>query len=113
MYNDEEMERQLEEIINEIFTTSEFRDLIDLIINDAYDFQEIVPPQGEPLHVTPTFDSFLYPVCDSKEECSICLVDFETNDSVTLLKCNHCFHIKCIEEWSTIKAECPNCREKI
>ena len=98
MYNDEEMERQLEEIINEIFTTSEFRDLIDIIINDAYEFHDATPHSQlpEPLHVTPTFDSFLYPVCDIKEECSICLVDFETDDSVTLLKCKHFFHIKCI-----------------
>lgn len=61
------------------------------------------------------FVHFPYEMKDNttKEECSICLVDFETNDSVVSLKCNHLFHKTCIVEWANHKAECPNCREKI
>jgi hypothetical protein len=70
-----------------------------------------------PVVTTPTpleFEHFLYEIKDDKrDECSICLVDFETNDIVVSLICNHLFHKSCIVEWSSHKAECPNCREKI
>jgi hypothetical protein len=60
------------------------------------------------------FEHYSYEPKEGKcEECSICLVDFETNDDVVSLKCNHLFHKTCIVEWSSHKAECPNCREKI
>jgi hypothetical protein len=111
MYNDEEMDRQLENIINDIFTSSDFANLIELLLDDMQEFRE----ENENVYVAPTFDSFPYQAVneDDKVECSICLIDFENNDDVTLLKCCHCFHKSCIEEWSKIKAECPNCREKI
>ena len=47
-----------------------------------------------------------------KEECSVCLIEFESDDNVILLKCRHTFHEHCITEWSQYKADCPNCREK-
>lgn len=115
MYNDEEMDRQLENIINEIFTSSEFANIIELILDDMQEFREETVDVDETAYVAPTFDSFPYQATEEEEkvECSICLIDFENNDDVTLLKCCHCFHKTCIEEWSKIKAECPNCREKI
>jgi hypothetical protein len=46
-----------------------------------------------------------------KEEkvCSICLQDFEPNQEVNLMKCNHIFHKGCIDEWFRIKRKCPLC----
>lgn len=42
--------------------------------------------------------------------CSICLEDFNENDSLKVLPCNHYFHDKCIKEWFEAKATCPKCR---
>ena len=63
---------------------------------------------------TPYIDSFSYETINEKiEECSICLVDFQNEDDVALLNCNHLFHKTCIDEWCARKPDCPNCREKI
>jgi hypothetical protein len=45
--------------------------------------------------------------------CSICLEDFNKNDDVVLLDCNHVFHGTCISEWGHYKGNCPICRNNI
>ena len=35
------------------------------------------------------------------------------NQEVTLLKCQHLFHYKCLEKWVENKEACPFCRGKI
>ena len=42
--------------------------------------------------------------------CSICTEEFDINDDIGILKCNHIFHTKCITEWGHYKCECPICR---
>lgn len=44
------------------------------------------------------------------ESCSVCLVSFEPEDSVTTLPCQHTFHRECIERWLTQRnRRCPLC----
>lgn len=43
--------------------------------------------------------------------CSICTEEFDINDDIGILKCNHIFHTKCITEWGHYKCECPICRQ--
>ena len=38
--------------------------------------------------------------------CSICLDTIDTSLSFTL-KCNHTFHLTCIEEWKKVANTCP------
>lgn len=67
------------------------------------------------IFVAPSIDSFPYEQQQGEkiDECSICLVDFQNEDDVALLNCNHLFHKACIDEWCARKPDCPNCREKI
>lgn len=45
-------------------------------------------------------------------ECAICLSDFAAGDKVRLLpKCNHGFHVKCIDKWLGSHSSCPKCRQ--
>ncbi|CAN6819922.1 hypothetical protein Bca4012_004431 [Brassica carinata] len=45
------------------------------------------------------------------EECVICLSDFEAGEQIRLLpKCNHGFHVRCIDKWLTQHMTCPKCR---
>ncbi|KAL4368011.1 hypothetical protein GQ457_05G015570 [Hibiscus cannabinus] len=45
-------------------------------------------------------------------ECVICLSDFTPGDSVRLLpKCNHGFHVRCIDKWLSSHSSCPKCRQ--
>lgn len=44
-------------------------------------------------------------------ECVICLSDFKPGDCVRLLpKCNHGFHVQCINKWLSCHSSCPKCR---
>ncbi|KAK3019366.1 hypothetical protein RJ639_003946 [Escallonia herrerae] len=44
-------------------------------------------------------------------ECAICLSDFAPGERVRLLpKCNHGFHVRCIDRWLTSHSSCPTCR---
>jgi hypothetical protein len=42
------------------------------------------------------------------KECSICLENFQLNDSIKLInQCSHIFHKNCIEEWFKFSRKCP------
>ncbi|KAJ7961091.1 RING-H2 finger protein [Quillaja saponaria] len=44
-------------------------------------------------------------------ECPICLGEFEKGQKIRVLpKCNHEFHVKCIDPWLVSHSSCPNCR---
>ncbi|CAN4081132.1 unnamed protein product [Withania somnifera] len=50
-----------------------------------------------------------YPGLDS--ECVICLSEFEIGEKIKVLpKCNHGFHVKCIDKWLNSHSSCPTCR---
>ncbi|XP_059287306.1 RING-H2 finger protein ATL3-like [Lycium ferocissimum] len=60
-------------------------------------------------------------VFDSKEfkdgailECTICLCEFTDGDKMRCLpKCNHGFHVECIDTWLQCHSTCPLCRNPI
>lgn len=44
-------------------------------------------------------------------ECVICLSEFAVGDKVRLLpKCQHGFHVRCIDKWLNSHSSCPTCR---
>ncbi|XP_055832491.1 RING-H2 finger protein ATL78-like [Solanum dulcamara] len=44
-------------------------------------------------------------------ECVICLSEFVVGEKVKVLpKCNHEFHVKCIDKWLNSHSSCPTCR---
>ncbi|KAE8663645.1 RING-H2 finger protein ATL78 [Hibiscus syriacus] len=45
-------------------------------------------------------------------ECVICLSDFTPGERLRLLpKCNHGFHVRCIDKWLSSHSSCPKCRQ--
>ncbi|GMY23663.1 RING-H2 finger protein ATL52-like [Fagus crenata] len=47
-------------------------------------------------------------------DCSVCLSEFQENESLRLLpKCNHAFHVPCIDTWLKSHSSCPLCRSNI
>lgn len=47
-------------------------------------------------------------------DCSVCLSEFEDDESLRLLpKCNHAFHVPCIDTWLRSHKNCPLCRAPI
>ncbi|KAJ4850491.1 hypothetical protein Tsubulata_011952, partial [Turnera subulata] len=51
---------------------------------------------------------------DSTTECSVCLSEFEEDESLRLLpKCSHAFHLPCIDTWLRSHKNCPLCRAPV
>ncbi|KAJ9560472.1 hypothetical protein OSB04_005632 [Centaurea solstitialis] len=47
-------------------------------------------------------------------DCSVCLSEFRDDETLRLLpKCNHAFHIPCIDTWLRSHTNCPLCRAGI
>lgn len=47
-------------------------------------------------------------------DCPICLGEFTQGDKVRILpKCNHSFHVKCIDTWLMSRSSCPTCRQPL
>ncbi|KAF3974423.1 hypothetical protein CMV_002247 [Castanea mollissima] len=43
--------------------------------------------------------------------CPICLSEYQAKETLkSIPKCQHCFHIECIDEWLSLNATCPICR---
>ncbi|KAL1214458.1 RING-H2 finger protein ATL3 [Cardamine amara subsp. amara] len=52
--------------------------------------------------------------CKDGLECSICLSELVKGDRARLLpKCNHCFHVECIDMWFQSHSTCPICRNTV
>lgn len=47
-------------------------------------------------------------------DCPICLVEFADGEKVRVLpKCNHGFHVRCIDTWLMSHSSCPTCRQSL
>jgi len=47
---------------------------------------------------------------DKNKRCAVCLCDYEPEDQVRHLPCDHLFHPDCIQEWFKANAKCPVCK---
>lgn len=77
-------------------------------------FQRMTTEYHKPL---PYFTHILNPTSSTDRHiCAICLVDLtEFTDTRRLARCNHQFHITCIDMWCKVymKMTCPYCRTDI
>lgn len=46
----------------------------------------------------------------SGEECQICMEAFRAGETLQAFPCLHHFHRHCVEEWTRVRLQCPNCR---
>ncbi|KAK8557977.1 hypothetical protein V6N13_050327 [Hibiscus sabdariffa] len=47
-------------------------------------------------------------------DCPICLGEFMDGEKVRVLpKCNHGFHVRCIDTWLMSRSSCPTCRRSL
>jgi len=62
-------------------------------------------------------DLYVFTIEEEEEEenleCTICQSEFQKNDIVRKLKCNHHFHVSCIDKWFETHSTCPTCRQQI
>lgn len=48
-------------------------------------------------------------VIDEEPTCSVCLCEYEKEDKLVSLPCNHVFHDDCITSWTDNNTRCPLC----
>jgi hypothetical protein len=97
---------QAYKLLDDSFNAYANRVPLSEFVNRVTSFQvpASIAPSGRP--VTPS---------TLKNVCAICLVDFEENDRVLTLECNHVFHESCAKEWlfKSSFPSCPNCRKRV
>ncbi|XP_010529688.1 PREDICTED: RING-H2 finger protein ATL79-like [Tarenaya hassleriana] len=67
------------------------------------------------LEVAPTLKySAGLKLAGAERECTICLSKFEEGEEVKVLtRCNHGFHVGCIQQWLSSRFSCPVCRSLV
>ncbi|KAF8936298.1 hypothetical protein BGZ58_004363 [Dissophora ornata] len=45
--------------------------------------------------------------------CAICLCDYEDEEELRKMRCNHYFHKDCVDEWLRLNRNCPLCKRDI
>jgi hypothetical protein len=50
---------------------------------------------------------------DDSEKCVICLDDYDYDNNIGKLECEHKYHQKCIERWLMEKTICPLCKYNV
>ncbi|XP_076921029.1 E3 ubiquitin ligase BIG BROTHER-related-like [Bidens hawaiensis] len=48
-----------------------------------------------------------------KQNCVICLMDFNSGDRLITLPCSHQYHSKCVTEWLKSRKNCPICQKEV
>ncbi|KMT01575.1 hypothetical protein BVRB_9g215710 [Beta vulgaris subsp. vulgaris] len=80
--------------------------------------QTSAPPPGldkKALNLLPTTNY----VCEAggsnkQTDCAICLTEFADGDIMRILpRCNHVFHVTCIDTWLGSHSSCPSCRQLV
>ncbi len=72
------------------------------------------PPQGLTRDEVDDLPTFTYqarhPEGSDYTQCSICLMDFEVDDTLRLLPCLHRYHTECVDRWFQQSTLCPLCK---
>jgi len=97
-----------------------FLNLINIYINNPHDG---IPPLGPMVDVKNVINKKqleelkVFPHSELEPskytQCLICLDEYEKDDKLRLLKCEHGFHTACIDKWLTdCNYKCPVCRDE-
>ncbi|CAI8594917.1 unnamed protein product [Vicia faba] len=47
------------------------------------------------------------------KKCTICQEEYELDDELGMLNCEHCYHFQCIKQWLVLKNFCPVCKHEV
>lgn len=92
-------------------------DPIDSVLQESFEINQQNSGLEKTDHIikisSQRYSSLSDSIRDENKACSICIVDFEIDDMISITNCNHIYHTDCIKEWGKYKNECPVCREAL
>nr|XP_004490370.1 RING-H2 finger protein ATL47-like [Cicer arietinum] len=54
------------------------------------------------------------PGSEEEVDCAVCLCQIKEGDEIRVLRCEHMYHINCLDKWISFKTDtCPLCRESL
>ncbi|CAA2955505.1 RING-H2 finger ATL79-like [Olea europaea subsp. europaea] len=72
---------------------------------------EMAHPKTEEEEIPTVIYSPGMKLAGAEAECVICLSEFSDGEKVRVLeKCNHGFHVQCVQKWLLSHSSCPTCR---
>ncbi|KAJ3692781.1 hypothetical protein LUZ60_011876 [Juncus effusus] len=92
---------------------------------DEYSYEELVAlgevvgteTRGASADTIASLPSVKYKAQNSQEEnaeqCVVCRVEFEEDESLVMLSCKHMYHNECISKWLEINKACPMCSTEV
>ncbi|KAL9247975.1 hypothetical protein vseg_021342 [Gypsophila vaccaria] len=87
----------------------------DMSYEELIALGEIVGEESRGLSVDEVASSlspYVHRIAECKttvDRCVVCQVDFDKEEHLVALKCEHPFHFECINQWLQIKKVCPIC----
>ena len=54
----------------------------------------------------------MQPINQTYESCPICYIDYEHDNEIKVLECNHAYHPSCLLNWVKKNACCPFCKNE-
>lgn len=86
--------------------------LITNIINESME-EENQQNNGLSQEELNTLRDSAYLINNTDHQCSVCLENIDSESQVVELRCEHIFHLSCIERWCENHNSCPLCRSRI
>jgi len=126
-YNEDDMLYTSNNLINQDYNLNNINNIQNTFINDLFNIfnqtiNETIDQEFEDVKVTLTPEQFseLKNIKISTQNvnqysskpCNICMDNYNVDEELTFLVCNHYFHTDCIKHWlCNEKVTCPVCRK--
>lgn len=115
-FTDDVFERQEDDVYyEEIIQNTFMNDIFNIFNNEIeQEFEDVkvtlTPEQFSKLKNEKITNENIDRYCS--KPCNICMDNYNIDDEITFLLCNHCFHTNCIKHWlCNEKVSCPVCRK--
>lgn len=97
-----------------VFSQGAMDNIITELMNQAAGRYGPQPAPEEMINELPKFTMTKELLASSTiTDCAVCKDDFEEENEVMTLPCNHIFHVECIKPWLERSGTCPVCRHQL
>jgi len=87
--------------------------LLNLFINENIEYRDVETPLN-PIDLNSQTRLLFKEQLYEESICSICLENFNEDDIIIKLDCEHIYHNPCLEKWLSIyNNKCPKCRKEV